>query len=354
MPQISVIVPVYNAELYLHNCIDSILSQTFSDFEVLLINDGSQDGSGRICDAYAENDDRIRVVHQKNGGASAARNTGLIMAKGLYISFLDADDALEETFFQEMLTALKHAHADVAVCDISVDGQATLAACRPDKDSVAGKDIYFDYCEGRILNRVFNKLYRRELLNGVYFPNGRDLMEDGVFTPQVLMRCRTIAYVPKILYKYSVNQNSLMHKQKSLVEQKNYYLNALTRYEIILRWNGEERRSIIGDVINTVKEILDFDKRIGDDQVFLYVQRLFIEFYYDFDELLLSNRIDKAVFESIVTSADYDELLMKYYFALLKCNVSFLKQKVVLLRKIGFLRKGKEYIPLRKKLNTNA
>ena len=102
-PKISVIVPVYNAEKYLHRCIDSILSQTFTDFELLLINDGSKDSSGAICDEYAAKDNRVRVFHKENGGASSARNLGLDNAKGEWIAFVDSDDLLEVNMLNHLL-----------------------------------------------------------------------------------------------------------------------------------------------------------------------------------------------------------------------------------------------------------
>ena len=104
MPQISVIVPVYNAEKYLHRCIDSILAQTFSDFELLLIDDGSKDNSGRICDEYAAKDSRIRVFHKKNGGVSSARNMGLDNAKGDWITFVDSDDWVKQDYLYSMIS----------------------------------------------------------------------------------------------------------------------------------------------------------------------------------------------------------------------------------------------------------
>lgn len=103
MPQISVIVPVYNAERYLHRCVDSILSQTFSNFELLLINDGSKDSSGAICDEYAAKDPRVRVFHKENGGVSSARNLGLDNACGEWIAFVDSDDWISENYLESML-----------------------------------------------------------------------------------------------------------------------------------------------------------------------------------------------------------------------------------------------------------
>ena len=117
---ISIIVPVYNAEKYLHRCVDSILAQTFTDFELLLINDGSKDNSGKICDEYAAKDPRVRVFHKENGGVSSARNMGLDNAKGEWVTFVDSDDWLVHNIYEKMLHKLVEENADLCLCDINM------------------------------------------------------------------------------------------------------------------------------------------------------------------------------------------------------------------------------------------
>ena len=117
-PKISVIVPVYNTEKYLHHCIDSILSQTFIDFELLLIDDGSKDSSGTICDEYAAKDNRVRVFHKENGGTSSARNMGLDNARGEYITFVDSDDWIDTTMYESMYSLAIEKKVDAVYCDI--------------------------------------------------------------------------------------------------------------------------------------------------------------------------------------------------------------------------------------------
>lgn len=118
-PTISVIVPVYNVEQYLKECVDSILNQTFRDFELILVDDGSTDKSGMICDAYANEDPRIIVFHQQNAGAAAARNRGLDVARGEYIAFVDSDDAINNTYLQKLLCSIMEKQADVSMCQWS-------------------------------------------------------------------------------------------------------------------------------------------------------------------------------------------------------------------------------------------
>lgn len=120
-PKISVIVPVYNVEKYLHRCIDSILAQTFTDFELLLIDDGSTDGSGAICDEYATKDNRVRVFHKENGGVSSARNLGLDNMRGGYLTFVDSDDWVDSTYLGELI---EYSDADLVVSDFIVEGES--------------------------------------------------------------------------------------------------------------------------------------------------------------------------------------------------------------------------------------
>ncbi|MEH7380043.1 glycosyltransferase [Bacillus sp. JJ1533] len=117
LPTISVIIPVYNVEKYLSRCIDSVLNQTFQDFEIILVNDGSTDKSGVICDKYAQKDQRISVIHKKNARVSAARNDGIRMAKGKYVSFIDSDDWIEPVMYQEMVNKVQEYNLDIVMCD---------------------------------------------------------------------------------------------------------------------------------------------------------------------------------------------------------------------------------------------
>ena len=116
-PSISIIIPVYKAEKYLHRCVDSVLAQTFTNFELILIDDGSPDNSGAICDEYAKQDGRVKVFHQKNQGVSVARNLGIEQAKGEWIAFIDSDDWVENTMYEEMYHTASLANADIAGCN---------------------------------------------------------------------------------------------------------------------------------------------------------------------------------------------------------------------------------------------
>lgn len=126
MPKVSVIVPVYNVENYIRKCLDSIISQTLKDIEIILVDDGSEDNSGKICDEYAEKDSRIIVIHQKNNGLSNARNTGLNIASGEYIGFVDSDDYIKSEMYSEMYQTAEKTDADMVLCNYSYDTNGNI------------------------------------------------------------------------------------------------------------------------------------------------------------------------------------------------------------------------------------
>lgn len=182
MPELSIIVPVYNVEEYLPKCIDSILVQTFTDFELILIDDGSPDRCGEICDEYAAKDSRIVVIHQKNQGVSAARNAGLDIAKGTYIGFVDSDDWIEPELYQ---TAIRTAETPYDIISFGIqyiEGDRIGGGLDPDAEYTQ-EELLSDLVAqpSQLGCGVVNKLYRRSLLRGVRFPIGFPMCEDRIF-----------------------------------------------------------------------------------------------------------------------------------------------------------------------------
>ena len=215
MPEISVIVPVYNVEKYLPRCLDSLTGQTFTDIEIICIDDGSPDNCGRILDGYAAKDSRIKVIHQKNGGLSDARNSGLAVASGKYISFVDSDDFVNPEFLEKLHDAAEMNQADIAVGSIirkrshseKYRVHYTDEKCvetLPEKIAVCGvpKCCY-----------VWNKLYRREVLDGRKFTKGV-YFEDVMWLPGILKNSGKLVTVPGVYYYYWVNPSSIV-KQTS-------------------------------------------------------------------------------------------------------------------------------------------
>ena len=212
MGRISVIVPVYKVEAYLSRCVDSVLTQTFSDFNLILVDDGSPDGCPVICDAYAEKDSRIHVIHQKNAGLSAARNAAIdyVMCRedSDYITFLDSDDWLHQRTLETLLGACESLHCAVAVCRYQRTGgedpQVETAMMKPQL-----RDARSLYLEETILMTVAcAKLYRKECFREIRFPVGK-LHEDEFTTYRVLFQQESLAYVPAPLYAYFENPESI-------------------------------------------------------------------------------------------------------------------------------------------------
>ena len=165
---ISVIVPVYNVEKYLSQCADSILSQDYSDLEVIFIDDGSTDASGQICDQYAEKDPRVRVIHQKNGGAAAAKNAGLRMASGKYLSFVDSDDYLEPNVYGGLVRTLLDTGADVVQGSFREIYRNRAEEQRVSEETLEGYEYLLRFPKDFSCALLWNKLYRRELFAGVF------------------------------------------------------------------------------------------------------------------------------------------------------------------------------------------
>lgn len=218
MPLLCVIVPVYNVEAYLHRCIDSILCQTFQDFQLILVDDGSPDGSGAICDGYAEKDPRIVVIHQENGGLSAARNAGIDWAfahgGSQWLFFMDSDDFIHPRTLEVLLDAAALHHTD-----ISIGGFARTTGEMPVVDPAALESSMWspkEFFMGHNVNAVIacGKLYRKSLFRDIRYPLGK-LHEDEFTTYKLLFQCDRVAVVPAPLYGYYVNEDSIMNSSWS-------------------------------------------------------------------------------------------------------------------------------------------
>lgn len=215
MPVISVIVPVYNVEKYISMCIDSILAQTFKDFELLLINDGSSDKSGSICEEYAKKDSRIRVFHKSNGGASSARNLGLEKALGEWVTFVDADDYLGPTMYESIFTAIddnKNVDYVRLFCKMTSERYSSnIVVNRELKYKVVSRDDYFTKeSVGGYTHSLFLKLNIIKE-NQIYFPENMSLMEDQVFSIDCAINAQYILVLekPQNYFYYIDNENSI-------------------------------------------------------------------------------------------------------------------------------------------------
>jgi glycosyltransferase involved in cell wall biosynthesis len=221
--KVSVIVPVYNVEKFLAKCLDTLVNQTLCDIEIICVNDGSFDNSTEILKQYAEKYQQLSVVNQENLGLSAARNTGMAMAKGEFIGLIDSDDWVELNYFEELFNVAKKYDADIACCGFSCvyPSSSIRNVVEIEKEAVyeSTRDK-FRITRTPNKNHVFNKIYRRSALEaiglkfkpGVYF-------EDIIFTPRALFFTKKLATTPNTLYFYRVNRNSIMRGEKTNKKQ---------------------------------------------------------------------------------------------------------------------------------------
>lgn len=203
---ISIIVPIYNSEKSLKRCIDSILNQTFSDFELLLIDDGSTDGSAAICDRYAANDARVRVFHQKNGGVCSARNRGICEAKGEYIGWVDSDDFIEADMYERLYGAISDNSADISYCNYYFKGK-----CCSLPDMAHGKEDFFRRYLLSPVSPMWLTLAKRDLYisHRLSFPTENIIGEDLLITCKLFYYASKCVYVDYPGYYYMEDANSL-------------------------------------------------------------------------------------------------------------------------------------------------
>ena len=212
MSLISVIVPVYKVEQYLVRCVDSIINQTYKNIEVILIDDGSPDNCGSICDRYALEDKRIRAIHKENGGLSDARNAGLAIARGEYIAFVDSDDWIESNYLLRMYETIIETQSDICECGIlKTIGEEVH---RKNNDMVpvvyrTAEALKRLICDNTFHQYVWNKLYHRDVVGDIRFPKGK-INEDEFWTYQVFGNAQKIAKIPDVLYYYFQRPNSIM------------------------------------------------------------------------------------------------------------------------------------------------
>lgn len=248
VPKISIIVPVYNTEKYLIKCIQSILFQSFTDFELLLINDGSNDNSGAICDQYAANDTRVRVFHKENGGVSSARNVGLENAKGEWITFVDSDDWLGHNYLRSLIA---HSNADMVMTSFNCVGK-TEDWDNSISDRFYGKDEIKFFLE-RYIHTVALcgsccKLFKKLFVGSLRFNNNISSKEDTIFVFEYLSKISTICTVQSWEYQYRRGLNNSLSVRELPIDQyvdiMVEYSNSFRHLENVFGFDGRMARVI--------------------------------------------------------------------------------------------------------------
>ena len=210
--KVSIIVPVYNVEKYIDKCINSILNQTFKDFELILVDDGSTDSSGDICDKYREIDDRVIVIHKENGGLSSARNIGLKYSKGQYIGFIDGDDYVEKDMYKKLYSVCKDNNCEISICKFGHEVDGKYIGTQEDEyikimNNYEGMEELFRGVLYRFSS--CNKLYKATIFKDITFPEGR-IHEDLSTTYKLFSNANKVAYINYAGYIYVKRSNSIL------------------------------------------------------------------------------------------------------------------------------------------------
>ena len=218
-PLISVVVPIYNVEQYLERCINSILQQTYQNLEIILVDDGSPDNSGVICDSYLSLDQRIKVIHKKNGGLSDARNAGLEIASGEFIAFIDSDDTIMPEMIEKLYQRIDTDRSDMAFCgyrQVSPNGDILSEVFLPDNVLTGFDALKVSYEDQGVLYTIAcNKLYKKHLFQDIRYPVGK-YHEDEFTTYLIIDQCNRVSVVKEALYIYYQRDDSIMQETYSV------------------------------------------------------------------------------------------------------------------------------------------
>ena len=243
-PLVSVIIPVYNVLPYLREALDSVIVQTYRNLEIIIVDDGSTDGSGAVCDEYLS-DSRVQVIHQENRGLGGARNTGLDSMTGEYVAFLDSDDAFHPDMIQKMKDAICRHDADMAICDFDTyETEGRMEGTEPkqkaprtgdEKVFATGRETFIAQLNGVFSIAVWNKFYRKKLWETIRFPE-RFVFEDLCAVPQVLERCGRAVKIPCALVKYRVRKGSITNTKtvkhlRDLIVADRFFVNSLKKLQ---------------------------------------------------------------------------------------------------------------------------
>lgn len=317
MDLISVIIPVYKVEPFLNHCIQSVVGQTYQNLEIILVDDGSPDNSGAICDVWAAKDSRIKVIHQENAGGAQARNAALDVATGDLIGFVDSDDYVAPDMYAHLVSLLEQG-ADIAECGhINVtDDAVTFAECNFKTQKYTAEEAMRLHIQDIAFRQlIWNKLYRREIIGSIRFPKGKKI-DDEFFTYQVLGNARTLIRSDRICYAYRQQTDSVMHsmnlqKRLQAVEAKELRHNYVLKYFPTL--SGESLKNLwftciyqgqlainnlcgpeAKDSLNYLSEILkkypysgkDFDSCGIKDKIWIFMAHISIKLTCKFRNLI--------------------------------------------------------------------
>ena len=255
MTTVSVIVPAYNTSQYITKCLDSIVSQTLRDMEIICIDDGSVDSTPIILDDYSRRDSRIKVIHVPNGGVSKARNIGLDLAKGKYISFVDSDDVISPNMFEKMVEVAENDKYDIVQYALEEGGE--------DRVLNGKEEIIYSFMTGVIFKSVWSKLFNRKVIEHVSFPIGETFAEDYMFTLKALEKAERVTLKKEVMYEYVDRNDSATKKEPN--DKEYYFFSVLDHMEEVCK--GSRRLEEYYGYLNTKETITFLTRFIGHKDV---------------------------------------------------------------------------------------
>lgn len=307
---ISVIVPVYNVEDYLDRCMESIMQQTYKDLEIILVDDGSTDSSGKKCDEYAQKDPRIKVLHKENGGVSSARNMGLDTATGDYIGFVDSDDLLEPGMYELLIKNAVENHVNISCCQMqtkNIDGTVTpidrTASCLFSKMQIVEGFFFDDFIKGFIVSPC-NKIIKKSILdeNHIRFQNYA-LAEDFLFIFETLTHVESVYYDATVGYYYLHRENSAMTSK--FTKKRFDYVDAITKIENICKDKYEK------DIAKKAHNWVFYHTLVNYRAMIIHgMQKEYCEVAKKYKSYLKSNQ---SCFKSLNKKRKIDYLLSLYF-----------------------------------------
>lgn len=323
---------MYNVEPYLKQCLDSVIGQTYRNLEILIIDDGSTDRSGEVCDEYAEKDNRIRVFHTENRGLSAARNLGIDKANGDYIAFLDSDDWFELDAIEITVREACRTEADI-VCFRYVreykDTSRKESSEYSEKKTFNGSEILKDYCIGKTISgAAWDKLYKKMIFSDVRFPDNR-YFEDTATAHLFLLRAKRVLCIPDILihYRARVNGISRGHKLKHVQDQ---WLSSIERFEGVSRISREYGDGQIGHCIGTIGKMWSWYSGFSKEEK--KQARHLLESMKEFssvhrNDVMKSSNVSRFYKIVCLCSLTTNPLMMRSFYALNQAYRHFRKQE---------------------------
>lgn len=231
-PLVSIVIPAYNVSDYLDECLESVVSQTYANLEIVLVDDGSTDDTGVKCDAWAKKDIRIRVLHQKNGGLSAARNAGILHCNGEYLLALDSDDRIKQDLVRKCVSSLEDSSADLVHFGYSsITESGAHVNNHPDPEA-EGDELLLLILSSKLPSHSWQLLCKRGLYDGILFPEGRNA-EDVATTYKLISRADNSVTIPDCLYEYRTRKGSILSNPEKTVQ---YYVDELLAFREMIQW----------------------------------------------------------------------------------------------------------------------